>query len=356
MSIPGLDLDQLRAYAATKIPDLSGLALSDPELTAEMITGGRSNLTYRLHSAAGVFILRRQPLGHVLASAHDMKREFRVISALANTSLSPSPIPVPKALHYCEDPAVLGSPFYLMESVDGTIFRSSGQLADVGPKNVAAIAFSLIDCLADLHDVDPTKVGLGDFGRPAGYNERQLRRWSGQLDASVSRELAGMPELREALAKNIPNPPTGGIVHGDFRLDNVIFRPEQPFDRPQIAAILDWEMSTLGDPLADLALTLLYTGRPIPAGGGGELDPPPIDVPGHPSLRELIERYADRTGRDLRELRWYRAFAAFKLAVILEGIHYRFQHGQTVGEGFATMGELVPGLIDDGLHTIAQSD
>ncbi|MHC0430552.1 phosphotransferase family protein [Streptomyces sp. O3] len=332
----GLDLDRLRGHLDQERPGL----LRGP-LTARRIEGGRSNLTYAVSDGASRWVVRRPPLGHVLATAHDMKREHRVISAL-----HPTAVPVPRPLLLCEDDAVLGAPFYVMEYVDGTPYRTSPQLAAIGPERTRDAVLALVDTLVELHAVDPAEVGLADFGRPDGFLDRQLRRWGKQLDASRGRELAGIDELHAALGRALPDSPAPAIVHGDYRLDNVLLDADD-----RIGAVLDWEMSTLGDPLTDLGLLVMYS-EPI------ELPDSPISTtssaPGHPAPSELAERYAALSGRDVSAVSWYTAFAWFKLAVILEGIHCRYTLGQTVGAGFDRIGELVPVFIDHGLTTLQE--
>ncbi|WP_353941588.1 phosphotransferase family protein [Streptomyces sp. HUAS MG91] len=335
---PGLDLDQLRAHLDRERPGLVGGPLS-----GRLIEGGRSNLTYEVSDGTSKWVVRRPPLGHVLATAHDMKREHRVIAALHDT-----PVPVPEALLLCEDDSVVGAPFYVMEFVDGTPYRTAEQLAPLGAERTRAAVLGLVDTLVDLHAVDPAESGLGDFGRPDGFLDRQLRRWGKQLDASRNRELPGIDELHAALGRSLPGSPAPTIVHGDYRLDNVLVRQDADgVDR--IKAVLDWEMSTLGDPLTDLGLLAMYSARL-------ELPDSPISTTasaaGHPAPAELIERYAARSGRDVSAVSWYTAFAWFKLAVILEGIHYRYTLGQTVGAGFDRIGELVPVFIEHGTDTL----
>ncbi|MGW7250557.1 phosphotransferase family protein [Streptomyces decoyicus] len=333
---PGLDLERLREHLDRERPGLAG-----GPLRARLIEGGRSNLTYRVSDGAASWVVRRPPLGHVLATAHDMRREHRVISALHTT-----PVPVPETLLLCEDESVIGAPFYVMELVEGVPYRTAGQLAPLGPERTRSVVLSLVDTLVDLHAVDPEAVGLGDFGRPEGFLERQLRRWGKQLSASKNRDLAGIDELHEALGRALPASPAPTVVHGDYRLDNVLVGADDT-----IKAVLDWEMSTLGDPLTDLGLLVMYSSdlglpeSPVSTTSG---------APGHPSPAELIERYAARSGRDTSAIAWYTAFAWFKLAVILEGIHYRFTLGQTVGAGFDQIGELVPVFIDHGLTTLKE--
>ncbi|MEU6876649.1 phosphotransferase family protein [Streptomyces sp. NPDC046712] len=333
---PGLDPEQLRGFLDRERPGL----VRGP-LHARLIEGGRSNLTYVVTDGTAQWVVRRPPLGHVLATAHDMKREHRVIRALHGTA-----VPVPEPLLLCEDDTVLGAPFYVMEFVAGTPYRSAEQLAPLGAERTREAVLGLVDTLVDLHAVDPAEVGLADFGRPEGFLDRQLRRWGKQLDASRNRDLAGIDELHAALGRALPASPAPTVVHGDYRLDNVLIGADD-----RIKAVLDWEMSTLGDPLTDLGLLAMYSA--------------PLDVPhspvsttataaGHPTPAELIERYAARSGRDTSAISWYTAFAWFKLAVILEGIHYRYTLGQTVGAGFDRIGELVPVFIEHGLTTLQE--
>jgi aminoglycoside phosphotransferase (APT) family kinase protein len=319
--VKGLDLERLQAY------------LDSPPLTGTMFAGGRSNLTYAVTDGVDRWVLRRPPLGHVLPTAHDMVREHRVLDAL-----SAAGFPVPRPVRLCTDTEVIGAPFYLMEHVDGTIYRDAALIEKV---DVRALTFTLVDTLADLHSLDPAAIGLGDFGRPEGFNARQVRRWKQQLDASRSRDLPGIDDLHARLAADIPAGGPGAVVHGDFRLDNVLIS-----DELTVNAVLDWEMSTLGDPLSDLALMQVYAGRPLLERDGRPFAP--IDVPGHPTLAEIAARYAERSERDVSDLHWYVGFAAFKLAVILEGVHFRYTKGQTVGPGFDTMGAMVPELVEQG--------
>jgi aminoglycoside phosphotransferase (APT) family kinase protein len=326
---PGLDLDRLRDRLRTGT------------LQAELISGGKSNLTYRLTDGNRRWVLRRPPLGHVLATAHDMAREHRVIVALADTA-----VPVPRVHLLCEDPDVIGAPFYLMDEVAGTVYRTAEDAAGLGPERARALSFRLIDVLAELHAVDPAAVGLADFGRPEGYLERQVSRWHRQFEASRSRDIPGMDELQRRLSEDVPTGQRATIVHGDYRLDNTIAA-----DDDTIAAVIDWEMATLGDPLADVGLMKVYwdiagrmPGNPVAGAVSPEL--------GFPEMAELVDRYADATGLDLTPLPWYTAFAQYKLAVIAEGIHYRFIQGKTVGDGFSHLGAMVPPLVALALDTL----
>jgi aminoglycoside phosphotransferase (APT) family kinase protein len=336
---PGLDLDRLRGLLDRERPGL----VHGP-LTGRLIEGGRSNLTYAISDGTSRWVVRRPPLGHVLATAHDMKREHRVISAL-----HPTKVPVPRPVLLCENPengAVPGAWFYVMEFVEGTPYRTADQLATLGPERTRGAVLSLVDTLVELHAVDPGEVGLADFGRPEGFLDRQLRRWGKQLDASRNRDLAGIDELHGSLGRRLPASPAATVVHGDYRLDNVLIG-----DDDTIKAILDWEMSTLGDPLTDLGLLVMYS---LPLGTPDSPVSTTAEAPGHPDPAELIERYAARSGRDVSAVSWYTAFAWFKLAVILEGIHYRYTLGQTVGRGFDRIGDLVPVFIEHGLTTLQE--
>jgi aminoglycoside phosphotransferase (APT) family kinase protein len=317
--VRGLDLGRLQAYLG-----------SSRELTGTMFAGGRSNLTYAVTDGERRWVLRRPPLGHVLPTAHDMAREHRVLEALAKAGF-----PAPRPVLLCTDPDVIGAPFYLMEHVDGHIYRDVAELQVLGPERMRTLTLSLVDTLADLHALDPAAIGLADFGRPEGFNQRQVIRWKKQLDASRSRDVAGIEELHARLAVQVPAGGPGTVVHGDFRLDNVLIG-----DELQVNAVLDWEMSTLGDPLSDVALMLVYADLPLDG-----RPTTPLRVPGHPTLAELSARYAERSRRDVSDLHWYVGFAAFKLAVILEGVHYRYVQGQTVGEGFETIGNMVGPLV-----------
>jgi aminoglycoside phosphotransferase (APT) family kinase protein len=331
---PGLDPDRLRVLLDAERPGL----VRGP-LTGRLIEGGRSNLTYEVTDGTAKWVVRRPPLGHVLATAHDMRREHRVISALHATD-----VPVPSPVLFCDDEDVLGAPFYVMDFVEGTPYRTAEQLAPLGPERTRAAVLSLVDTLVELHAVDPAEVGLADFGRPEGFLDRQLRRWGKQLDASHNRDLAGIDELHAVLGRRLPHSPAPTVVHGDYRLDNVLLG-----DDDRIRAILDWEMSTLGDPLTDLGLLVMYS---VPLAMPDSPVSTTAAAAGHPDPSEIVERYAARSGRDVSSVSWYTAFAWFKLAVILEGIHYRYTLGQTVGRGFDRIGDLVPVFIDHGLTTL----
>ncbi|GAA1037339.1 phosphotransferase family protein [Virgisporangium ochraceum] len=336
---PGLDRAALASYLAEHRPDLA----TGP-LRATLVAGGRSNLTYFVTDGATEYVLRRPPLGHVLATAHDMSREHTVISALGGTA-----VPVPEALLMCGDDSVLGAPFYLMARVPGEVLRTRAQTDPLSADSRRDLAEAMIDTLVALHRVDPYAIGLGEFGRPDGFLARQVRRWGAQLDRSRSRELPGADELRDGLAASVPTSPPPAIVHGDFRLDNLIVDPASR----TVRAVLDWEMATLGDPLTDLGLLVTYWDV---LGGGSNADNPIATgvgpAAGFPPAADLLDRYAKTSPVDLSALPWYTALACYKLAVILEGIHYRYTQGQTVGAGFDQIGSIVPGLLASGRETL----
>ncbi len=330
--VPGLDLGAFGAYFTAAAPG----GVRGP-LRASVLAGGKSNITYEVTDGHRRWVVRRPPLGHVLATAHDMAREYRVISALASTR-----VPVPVTYLLCTDPAVIGAPFYVMEKVAGTAYRSAAQLETIGAPRTRAIATRMIGTLADLHAVDAGSVGLGDFGRPRGFLGRQVRRWKKQLDASRSRDLPGADALYEALEARIPAESDVAIVHGDYRLDNLLIGGGN-----EVAAVLDWEMATLGDPLTDVALLLAYQALAHLETGYAVADA--ATAPGFPAAEEITASYAELSGRDLSSLGFHLGLGYFKIAVICEGIYYRYTHGQTLGEGFGDIGAAPGPLIQAGL-------
>jgi aminoglycoside phosphotransferase (APT) family kinase protein len=334
--LPGVDFAALTKWLDSKHPGLRA-----GPVTGELITGGKSNLTYRITDGASVWALRRPPLAHVLPSAHDMGREFRVISALGGTD-----VPVARAIALCPDPEVLGGPFYLMSFVDGVVFDQAERLAALTPELAATACEELVDTLLELHSIDPASVGLADFGRPDGYLARQVKRWHAQWRASETSPRPELDELVERLTATMPAQGAPAIVHGDYRLTNVIYRT----DVSGIAAVVDWEMATLGDPLADVGLLAVY--HRLAAVSDGVMPAMSPDN-GFLSAEQMAARYADGAGRDLSQLDWYIAFGYYKLAVISEGIHYRYLQGKTVGEGFSQMGDRVPQLLDAALGLLA---
>ncbi len=334
----GLDLDALTRYLEQESPGL----LAGP-LQGRLIAGGRSNLTYVVTDGGSQWIVRRPPLGHVLETAHDMSREHRVMAGLAG-----SEVPVPDMVALCQDPTVLGAPFYVMSFVDGTVLRSREQLEAVDARAAEVLADAVVTALARLHAVDPAQVGLQDLGRPEGFLERQVRRWGKQLAASHSRDLPELDELGARLRASVPASPRAALVHGDFKLDNVVIDAADP---GRVLAVLDWEMATLGDPLTDVVnLALWWDG--IRDESGALFTAAPADVPGFPTSARLVERYADLTGTTPALLAWYSGLACFKIAAIFEGMYYRDRQGLTVGEGFSELAGLAPALARRGLAAL----
>jgi aminoglycoside phosphotransferase (APT) family kinase protein len=336
-SPPGLDLEALAAYLAPRVGGLAG------SLRGEVIAGGRSNLTYIVDDGERRFVVRRPPLAHVLPTAHDMAREYRVLAALEGTG-----IPVPRVIALCEDESVIGARFYVMEWVDGHVVRDAlpAEFADT-PETRGAMSTALIDTLLQLHAIDPDAIGLSDFGHPDGFLARQVRRWWQQWEASKTRELPSIETLHRRLEETVPAPSPPGIVHGDYRLDNVMYAPADP---SRIVAVIDWEMCTIGDPLCDVGLLCVYWADDDAEATSRTLHGRAITVEdGFAKRADLLRDYAAGTQRDLTSLDWYIALGAYKLAIIAEGITARFLMGMTVGEGFETMGEMVPAIVDGGL-------
>ncbi|MEW2621450.1 phosphotransferase family protein [Streptomyces sp. NPDC048106] len=330
--VVGVDVPALQHYFERHVPECAG------PLSLSLLHGGRSNLTYEVTDGTHRWVLRRPPLGVLTPTAHDMDREYQVVAGLGGTD-----VPVARAVLSCTETDVIGAPFCVVDFVEGTVLRDGAEAAALPPADARRSAEALVDALVRLHAVDAFEVGLGAFGRPEGYLERQVRRWRGQWDKVATRELPGLDALHTRLAGSLPVSGAPAVVHGDYRLDNTILAPG---DLGRIAAIVDWEMATLGDPLADLGMLLMYW-DPVcePVLGARHV---PTANPGFPTGRELAERYAARSGRDLTSLAWYQALGYFKLAVIAEGIHARYLAGQTVGTGFESVGSAVPALLRSG--------
>lgn len=333
----GLDMASLQRFFDEQVPEFTG------PLTAELLHGGRSNLTYRLTGGTSTWVLRRPPLGGLTPSAHDMGREYRVVDALQKTN-----VPVARTATLCEDESVLGVPFSVVEYVDGVVLRSRDDLEGFTRTEIEAAAFGLVDSLAALHAVPYAEVGLADFGRPTGYLRRQVRRWHDQWGRVATRELPDVEALHTKLAEAAPGDSGASIVQGDARIDNAIL---DDADLGRVRALVDWEMSTIGDPLSDLGLHLAYRDPAFePVLGGSAASASDL----MPTADALAERYARTSGRDLRGFHFHRALGYFKIAVIAEGIHARHVQGLTVGEGFETVGEAVPSLAAEGLRTITE--
>jgi len=306
----GIALERVAPWLEQHVEGVEG------PFAVELIAGGRSNLTYRVTDAHGRrLVLRRPPLGHVLATAHDMAREHRVIAAVGRTG-----VPVPPALALCTDESVNGAPFYVMGFVDGAVLDGVDKAAQLPLELRRPASFHLIDVLADLHAVDVDEVGLGDFGKREGYVERQVRRWSTQWEQSKTRELPAIDEVAARLRARMPVQRDVVIAHGDFRFGNCL----TDVGAGRITAVLDWELCTLGDPLADVGYLGVYWSDDEHASGR---DNDPTGAGGFARYRELLERYATRTGRDLSGIDYYVAFSSWRLAVISEGVYARYLHG-----------------------------
>lgn len=346
---PGLRTPALLAWLDAHLPEFD--ASGPPEY--RLLAGGRSNVTYALTDPSGrKWALRRPPLGHVMPSAHDMTREFRVLQGLGRVGF-----PAPPARVLCEDDTVIGAPFMVMDFVDGRVIGSSEDARGLSADQAASVSATLVEGLAHLHGVDVAAAGLQDFGRPQGYLQRQVKRWSGQWPITKTRELASIDALQAWLTeqvRDLPDDTPWSLVHGDYRLDNVIL--SQNLSR--LLAVLDWEMSTLGDPIADLAITLVYwtqagdglrAGIPVAQGA--------TSGPGFWSRQQVADRYAELSGSDLPNLDLCVVLACFKLAVILESIHYRNLGGQQIGataERGEDMGAATEAMAELGLQVIGK--
>lgn len=337
-NLEGLDLTALDRHLRAE-----GIARSG-ELRAELIAGGRSNLTFRVCDDASAWVLRRPPLHGLTPSAHDMAREYKVVAALSGTA-----VPVARAVTMSNDDSVLGAPFQMVENVDGLVVRSASELDALGGEQVISRSVdALIRVLADLHAVDPQAVGLGDFGKPAGYLERQVRRWGSQWD------LVRLPDdprdddvkrLHQALAESVPAQSRASIVHGDYRIDNTILDAQDP---TKVLAVLDWELSTLGDPLSDAALMCVYRDPMFNLILSMEAA---WSSPLMPSADELANRYSVQSGQDLAHWDFYMALAYFKAAIIAAGIDFRARQGSE-SPGGTSVGEAVAPAIASGLRAI----
>lgn len=341
---PGIHYENVSRFFAENVPG------ADTELRFELLSGGRSNLTYKVLAPGHVWVMRRPPLGHVLPTAHDMAREYRVLTGLNDT-----PVPTPRTYALCEDPEVNEYPFYVMDYKEGVII---GETLPEGfastPEERRRMSLALVDALVSLHAVDYDAVGLSEFGRPQGYLERQVRRWGEQWQRSKTRELDEVDELIRRLNAAIPESPAPAIVHGDYRFGNMMLNPNDP---GKVEAILDWEMATLGDPLADLGYTFVFWGN---------ADDPPgrtdaraiaklTAQKGFLTRDEIAAEYARRSGRSTEFIHFYEVLAYYKLAVITEGIWARHLQGKTVGEGYESYGENTVNLLNQALAVANES-
>ena len=329
-----------------------GIDVADP-LHADQIAGGRSNLTYKLTAADGAtWVLRRPPTGHVLATAHDMGREWRFISAF-----HPTPVPVPEPVALCEDEAVIGAPFYVMGYVDGVVLADHDTARGLSEDARSVASYDLVDVLARLHAVDVDAAGIGTIGPRDDYLARQLRRWNKQWEATY--EQAGLqalpvPELHAKLTAAAPPQTRSAVVHGDYRLGNVLTSPAG-----KVQAVLDWELAALGDPLADVGWMLAGWLEQGEESGVTLVAQSPTDIPGFASRRALAARYAELTGTDVGQLDYYIAFAHWRMACILAGVAARYLAGVMGDDGtdITSFRRAVEGglrrMVDDGLALLA---
>lgn len=318
-----LPLEPLRAYLA----ELLGGA---EELAIEQFPGGHSNLTYLLRYGKRELVLRRPPFGSKVKRAHDMGREFRFLS-----KLGPAKPWAPTPLGFCDDPAVIGAEFYLLERLRGVILRRGVPAGlTVDEPMARRLSETLLDVLIELHDVDYEAIGLGDLGRPNGFVERQVRGWTRRYDDARTEDIPEMPSVAKWLAANLPKSQTATIIHNDYKFDNVMYDSER-FER--IIGVLDWEMTTLGDPLIDLGTSLCYWVEKADGPALQNLSFAPTMLPGMATRSELAERYASITGRDLSDIVFYYSFGLFKTAVVLQQIYYRYHQGLTKDPRFAAL-------------------
>lgn len=332
-----LDLIKLEPFLRAHFANESG------SLTVRQFPSGHSNLTYSLQLGARELVLRRPPFGSKVKSAHDMGREFRVLS-----KLHAAYPPAPKVLLYCDDDSILGAPFYVMEPIRGIILRRElPEGLDFSPQLAKRLSESFLDNLATLHGLDYTAVGLADLGKPQGYLERQVRGWIERYAGSKTHDLSEVEQISAWMLKNMPATSDAALIHNDYKYDNVVLDPN---DLTRIAGVLDWEMCTIGDPLTDLGTALAYW---VDASDPEELQKirwGPTNHPGSLTRAQLAERYARTTGRDISGIAFYLVFARFKLAVIVQQIYYRYHMGLTKDERFATMPSRIKDLLQASLR------
>ncbi|MCC6902179.1 MAG: phosphotransferase family protein [Polyangiaceae bacterium] len=321
-----LDLEPLARHLREHVPEIG----AQTELSVQQFPSGHSNLTYLISAGDRQYVLRRPPFGSRVKTAHDMGREYRVLSRLhAVYPLAPEPM-----LH-CADETVLGAPFYLMRRVHGLILRKDlPRGLELGAAQVSALHTELADRLAELHAIDFAAAGLGDLGRPEGYVERQVRGWTERYAGSKTDDIAAVDALARWLAERLPPDGAPALIHNDFKLDNVVLEPNDP---TRITGVLDWEMCTLGDPLMDLGTTLSYWVEADDAEPFHAVRWAPTTLPGSLTRRQLADRWAERTGRDASNVLFYYCFGLFKTAVVLQQIYYRFRQGLTHDERFAML-------------------
>lgn len=347
-----LDEETFRRWCAEHLPDLKDVH------DFRLLTGGQSNITIAFESATGPLVLRRPPLGHVMQSAHDMGREYRVLQALHNTS-----VPTPAPVHHSPEPAGgVNAEFYIMTLQEGFALTDAQANARLTDADRAELSRSLATTLADIHAVEIAHPALADLGRPAGFRERQVRRWTRQLEASRSRELPATEELGRRLSEGSPDSPgQESLVHGDYKFNNTLVLPGSAQGTARITAVLDWEMAALGDPLTDLAVLGIYWDMAsYSEATAAHFETAVRPGAGYPGFDELVEHYTRRAeghGRTdpVTDLGWYLALAAFKIAVIVESLHYRYSQGLAIGEDSKHAGAMTEPLARVGLEHLKRS-
>jgi len=338
----GIDAARASAWLASALPELR------PPLRFTRIGEGQSNLTYLVCDAAGgEVVVRRPPLGALLPSAHDMAREHRILAALAGAGA-----PVPRPLALCEDEAVIGAPFYAMSYARGSILRTIASAQELSPAARERAGRALARTLSDLHRIDLDAAGLGELRRPEPLASRQLRRWTRQWHASKTRELPLVDELAQTFAARMPPEPAATLVHGDYRLDNVVLGGDGA-----VVAVLDWELASTGDPLADVGLMLVYWAEQGAAARGPRpfFREPVTELDGFPTAAAIAAEYAAASGRDIGELGLWVAFGYWKLAVILEGVYRRWLNDPANGAGAGEFGPAVPRLLECAVRALDES-
>lgn len=326
-----LDTVSLEKYLLDNVKDVSG------PLVIDQFPGGASNLTYLIKMGDREMVLRRPPFGANIKGGHDMGREYKVLNALSK-SYSKAPAPI---IH-TTDESIIGSEFYVMDRVQGVIFRSNnGPAKNLHKETIVSIAESLMDTMAELHNLDYETIGLGDLGKPDGYTKRQVEGWTRRYMKAKTHEYAELEEVAKWLADNVPSDCQASLIHNDFKHDNVVMDPN---DITKVKAILDWEMCTIGDPLTDLGTTLTYWPNPE--------DPPfmkfaaqlPSAISGNPNRQQMVEMYANKSGNSINDIVFYFVYGAFKLAGVVQQIYYRYHHGHTQDKRFQHMNMFAEGL------------
>jgi aminoglycoside phosphotransferase (APT) family kinase protein len=337
-----LDLSRLESFLRNRFPDYPG------PVSVEQFPSGHSNLTYLLHLGEREIVLRRPPFGSQVKTAHDMSREYRVLS-----KLHPVFSAAPHVLLYCDDGAVLGAPFYLMEPIRGIILRRDPPPGLAFPPATAQrLSQSFVEKLAELHRLDPAAIGLADLGKPQGYLERQVRGWIARYESAKTEELPEFERIARWLTERMPTSYGAALIHNDYKYDNLVL---DPADISRITGVLDWEMCTIGDPLSDLGTAMAYWVDPGDPDELQQIRWAPTTYPGSMNRPELVEYYAQSTGRDVSHMAYYLALARFKVAVIVQQIYHRYHMGLTRDPRFAQLREITQILLRASLHTLVSA-